>query len=90
MALHRKLITYLDGLEDLVNGRGYTTRHEEARKFVENACNSHELMVRAVEECIRAEMNRRKKILPGAPASDYTNARIAKLTTALSAAAGEE
>ncbi len=58
-------------------------------EFIVRACNSHDEMIAAVEECIRAEMNRRAKLLHGSPASDYTNKRIARLVVALAKARGE-
>jgi hypothetical protein len=38
MALHRKLVKYLDGLDASVDGRGFNAKHEKARLFVEGAC----------------------------------------------------
>ena len=48
-----------------------------------------QVMIEAVEECIRAEMNRRDKLRPGSVASDYTNRRLQKLMGALATAKGE-
>jgi hypothetical protein len=42
-------------------------------------------MATAVRECLTAERNRAKKLKFGAPASDYCQARIARLTDALNA-----
>lgn len=44
----------------------------------------------ALEECLNAEMARRKKLKDGAPASEYSDARIARIRAALAKARGEK
>lgn len=57
--------------------------------YIANAVNSHRAMVEAVKKCIECEERRREKLLPGAPATTYTEARIKQLREALKLA-GEE
>lgn len=38
--LHKMLVKYLDGLDASVDGRGFNQSHEDARIFVEQACNA--------------------------------------------------
>ena len=40
-------------------------------------------LVEAVKECLTAEIERRKQLLPGAPATTYCEARIARIEAAL-------
>lgn len=45
-------------------------------------------LYKALEECLNAEMARRKKLKDGAPASEYSDARIARIRAALAKARG--
>lgn len=47
-------------------------------------------MYEALEECLNAEMARRKKLKDGAPASEYSDARIGRIRAALAKARGEK
>lgn len=46
--------------------------------------DTQEVLIDALETCLAAEMERRKKLKPGAPATTYTNGRIEKIKYALS------
>lgn len=62
------------------------TKIVDACNFYEQAASEHKsvkIMVHAVKECLKAEKNRRQKLLPGAPATDYCEKRIAMLEDAL-------
>lgn len=65
--------------------RGETYTAEDAA-FIVKAVNCHDELVEAVEECVRAEEYRRKKMLDNAPASDYSDARIKRLKAAIAKA----
>lgn len=45
-------------------------------------------MLEALKECLDAELRRREKLLPGAPATTYCEARIAKIRAAIAKAEG--
>ncbi|MFG1304208.1 hypothetical protein V5F34_08715 [Xanthobacter autotrophicus] len=45
-------------------------------------------MLEALKECLDAELARRQKLLPGAPATTYCEARIAKIRAAIAKAEG--
>ena len=79
-----------DFVADLNDGEyhEYTDRDEQD-------ANAHLIaaapdLYEALEECLNAEMARRKKLKDGAPASEYSDARIARIRAALSKARGEK
>jgi len=47
-------------------------------------------LLAAVEICLKAEQERRKKLLPGAPATTYCERRIALIEAAIAKARGEQ
>ena len=47
-------------------------------------------LLEAAQTCLDAERKRRAKLLPGAPATTYTEKRIAALEAAIAKATGEE
>src|SRR5690554_5107924 len=46
-------------------------------------------LLEVIEICLKAERERRAKLLPGAPATTYTQARIDKIEAAIAKATGE-
>ena len=58
---------------------------EEAESIVA-ALNVHYELVEAVKTCLKAEQERRKKLMKGAPATTYCEARIAMLKSTLAKA----
>lgn len=57
-------------------------------KRIVTCVNAHEDLLHAVEVCLNAERERKKKLLPGAPATTYTQARIDLLEAAIAKAQG--
>lgn len=53
-----------------------------------NAAAAVPEMLAALKECLNAEMKRREKLLPNAPATTYCEARIAKIRAAIAKAEG--
>jgi hypothetical protein len=52
------------------------------------ACGSHDALLAAARECLEAEERRRADLKPGAPASQYSDARIARIRAAIAKAEG--
>lgn len=61
-------------------------KSERRAALIVRAVNCHEDLVKALETCLTAEHERRKKLKPGAPATTYTEARIAMLHDVLARA----
>ena len=64
---------------------GRTHRAIANRNLIASAPDLYE----AAEECLSAELERRKKLKPGAPATTYCQRRIDKISAALRKARGE-
>jgi hypothetical protein len=84
-------------LADVMAGVGF--RAVEVREVVErNARQMDNMrlmgaaldMLEACRICLKAERERAAKLLPGAPARTYTDARIAKIEAAIAKATGED
>ncbi len=55
----------------------------ETAAFIGRAVACHDFMVYAIQTCLKAERARKKKLLPGSPASTYTQKRIDILESAI-------
>jgi hypothetical protein len=74
---------------DIVTNIRYAdSRGKADAAHIVKCVNAHDALLEAVRICLRAEKERRAKLKDGAPASTYTDARIAKIQAVL-AAAGE-
>lgn len=70
--------------------RGMKHRTEDpARNANVHLMTASPELLEAVEICLKAEEERRQKLLPGAPATTYCEARIAKLRAAIAKAKGK-